>query len=73
MPRGEHLLDHAQAHRKAEVEPNGVADDFRREPEAGVAGKCELGHPARLPVPIRRAKPKLGKLTVPAELTERSD
>src|SRR4051794_23500287 len=31
----QHLLDHAQAEREAEVEPDGVADDLRPEPVAG--------------------------------------
>jgi hypothetical protein len=35
---GHHLFDHAQAERKAEVEPNGVADDFARKAIAGIAG-----------------------------------
>jgi hypothetical protein len=35
---GEHLLDYPQAQRKAEIEPDGVADELRREPVAGVQG-----------------------------------
>src|SRR3954454_11869281 len=33
---GQHLFHHAQAQRKAEVEPNGVADDLARKAIAGV-------------------------------------
>src|SRR3954464_5809661 len=35
---GQHLLDHAQAEREAEIKPNRVADDLGRKPVAGVAG-----------------------------------
>jgi hypothetical protein len=35
---GEDLVDMAQAERKSEVEPDGVADDLGREPMSGVAG-----------------------------------
>src|SRR3954447_20174361 len=62
---GEHLLDHAQAERETEVEPDRVADDLRREAMAGVAGAEGHGHPARLPVPVCHRKPALGNLTVP--------
>ena len=34
--RGQQLLDHPQAEREAEIEPDGVADDLRREPVAGI-------------------------------------
>src|SRR4051812_44741015 len=54
---GQHLLDHPQAEREAEVEPNGVADDLRREAMAGVAGAEGHGHPARLPVPVCHRNP----------------
>src|SRR3954471_7215098 len=33
---GQHLFDHAQAQRKAEVEPNGVADDLAWKAVTGV-------------------------------------
>jgi hypothetical protein len=33
----EHLLDHAQAQGKAEVQPDGVADDLGRKAVAGIA------------------------------------
>ena len=34
---GEHLLDHAQAQGKPEVEPDGMADQFNRKAVAGIA------------------------------------
>src|SRR3954454_913738 len=61
----QHLFDHAQAERKAEVEPHRVADDLAREAVAGVGGLgggCHAGH---LPVPAFPAKPR-PKLTVPS-------
>src|SRR3954452_24868950 len=63
---GQHLFHHAQAQRKAEVEPHGVADDLARKAVAGVGGlgcRCHAGH---LPVPALPAKP-YPKLTVPLE------
>src|SRR3954468_18823350 len=62
---GQHLFHHAQAQRKAEVEPHGVADDLAWKAVAGVGGlgcRCHAGH---LPVPALSAKPR-PKLTVPA-------
>src|SRR3954452_5083373 len=41
----------AQAERKSEVEPDGVADDLGREPMSGVAGGGGRRHPVRLPNP----------------------
>src|SRR3954471_7736800 len=61
---GQHLFDHAQAERKAEVQPHGVADDLAWKAVAGVGGLgcgCHAGH---LPVPAFPAKPR-PKLTVP--------
>src|SRR5215210_420161 len=66
----QHLLDHAQAQRKAEGEPHGVADDLARKAVAGVGGLgggCHAGH---LPVPAFPAKPR-PKLTVPFVLLGR--
>jgi hypothetical protein len=37
---GQHLLDHAQAQRETEIEPDHVADDRGREPVTGIAGRC---------------------------------
>src|SRR3982751_4020252 len=51
---GQHLFHHAQAQRKAEVEPNGVADDFARKAVAGVGGLgggCHAGHLPVLTLP----------------------
>ena len=50
--RGQHLLDHAQPERKAEIQPHGVADDLGWEPIAGVAGASGCPHPTRLLIPI---------------------
>src|SRR4051794_5847697 len=47
----QHLLDHAQAERKAEIQPNRVADDLGREAVAGIAGANGRRHPLRLPTP----------------------
>src|SRR5687768_6454632 len=65
---GEHLLDHAQAEREAEVEPDHVADDLGREAVAGVAGAGGRRHPARLSVLTPSRKPAGSNLTVPAPL-----
>jgi hypothetical protein len=46
--RGQHLLDHAQAEGKAEIQPNRMADDLGRKPVAGVAGEGRRCHPIRL-------------------------
>src|SRR5262249_18981507 len=53
---GQQLLDHAQPEREAEVQPDGVADDFGREPIPGVAGASGCRHPTRLLTPICRRK-----------------
>src|SRR4051794_14453315 len=63
----QHLLHHAQAQRKAEVEPHGVADDLAWKAVAGVGGLgggCHAGH---LPISASPAKPR-PKLTVPSDL-----
>src|SRR3954468_7557837 len=60
----QHLFHHAQAERKAEVEPNGVADDLARKAVAGVGGLGRGCHAGPLPVPAFPAKPR-HKLTVP--------
>ena len=46
--RGQHLIDHPQAQREAEIEPNCVADDLRREAIPGVTPARSYGHSARL-------------------------
>src|SRR4051812_552983 len=61
---GQHLFDHAQAERKAEVEPHGVADDLGWEAVASVGGLGGGCHAGPLPVPTSPAKPR-PKLTVP--------
>src|SRR3954464_1688587 len=66
----QHLFDHAQAQRKAEVEPNGVADDLARKAIAGVGGLGCGGHAGHLPVPALPAKPR-PKLTVPGRAPRR--
>src|SRR6201993_5408695 len=45
--RGQHLLDHAQAEGKAEIQPNRMADDLGRKPVAGVAGGNRCRHRVR--------------------------
>jgi hypothetical protein len=42
----EHLLDRAPTQREAKIQPDRVADDFRRKPLAGVDGTCALAHAA---------------------------
>src|SRR6185369_5805951 len=63
---GQQLLDHPQAEREAEVEPDRVADDLRREPVAGVGGRDRRRH-AR---PVAGSSParnlSRANLTVPA-------
>jgi hypothetical protein len=53
----EDLVHVAQAQGKAEVEPNGIADERSRKAVAGVAegGRCR--HPARLSTPTDWRKP----------------
>jgi hypothetical protein len=63
--RGQQFIDHPQAEREAEVEPNGMADDLGRETVAGVAGNGGRYHPARLPGSAPSHKPASPKLTVP--------
>src|SRR3954447_11582664 len=62
---GQHLFHHAQAQRKAEVEPNGVADDLAGKALVGVGGLGCGCHAGPLPVPTLSAKSR-PKLTVPA-------
>src|SRR3954453_20303720 len=53
---GQHLLDHAQAEREAEIQPDGVANDLGREAIAGIAGASWYRHLRQLPAlpPIRK-------------------
>jgi hypothetical protein len=55
----QHLLDHAEAEREAEVQPNRLADDLGREAIAGIEG---LGgwqaHSGRLLDQPRPTKPR---------------
>src|SRR4051794_7568094 len=60
----QHLLHHAKAQRKAEVEPDRVADDLGWKAIAGVGGLGAGCHAGHLPVPACPAKPR-PKLTVP--------
>src|SRR5215211_392544 len=62
----QHLFHHAQAQGKAEVEPNGVADDLAWKAVAGVGGLGCGCHAGPRPVPTFPAKPR-PKLTVPVE------
>src|SRR3954453_11890175 len=63
----QHLFHHAQAERKAEVQPHGVADDLAWKAVAGVGGLGCGCHARHLPVPAFPAKPR-PKLTVPQEV-----
>src|SRR4051794_30376406 len=61
----EDLIHHAKAQRKAEVEPDGVADDLGWKAVTGV-GRLGCGcHAGHLPVLTLSAKPR-PKLTVPS-------
>src|SRR3954453_13545419 len=62
---GQHLLDHAQAEREAEVQPNRVADDLGRKAVASVAGEGRRRHPVRLPALLPIRKRPATKLTAP--------
>jgi hypothetical protein len=62
---GQHLLDHAQAEREAEIQPNRVADDLGRKAVASVAGEGRRRHPVRLPALLPIRKRPAAKLTVP--------
>jgi hypothetical protein len=55
---GEDLINVAQAERKAEIEPDGEADDLSREAIAGVAGRGRRCHPVRLRDPACVGKPR---------------
>src|SRR3954468_6141227 len=69
--RGQQLLDHPQAEREAEVEPDGVADDLRREAVAGVGGPDRLRHARPVAgAPPARNLPR-ANLTVPVGWLER--
>ena len=54
---GQHLLDHTQAEREAEIQPDGVADDLGREAVAGIAGANGRRHPVWLPALFAIRKP----------------
>src|SRR4051794_35288390 len=65
MPRGQHLLNHAQAEREAKIEPHRVTNDLGREAIAGIAGANGRSHPLRLPALLPICKPARAKRTVP--------
>src|SRR3954465_2830239 len=54
--RGQHLLNHAQAEREAEVQPYRLADHLSGKAMTGIAGANGWRHPVRLPdlLPIRK-------------------
>jgi hypothetical protein len=59
---GRHILDHPQAQREAEVEPDGAADDLRRESVASVRGLGRWRHAgpdSRLPAGGQPNSPQL--------------
>jgi hypothetical protein len=51
------FVQHAQALREAEIQADGVTDDLGWKPMAGVAGRGEQRHPARLPHPVCTRNP----------------
>jgi hypothetical protein len=55
--RGQHLLDHAQAEREAEIQPDRVADDLGWKAMAGVLG-ASVRRAARLSFSPCRGKPR---------------
>src|ERR1700761_9645027 len=55
---GQDLIDVPQAERKAEIEPDGVADDLGWEAVTGIVGRGRRGHRVRL-----RNQADLGKAT----------
>ena len=48
----EHLLDHAKAQGKAKIQPNGIADHFRRKAMAAI-GRVTGGRLAAYPLQVR--------------------
>ena len=60
---GRHLLDHPQARREAETEPDGKDDDLRRIEMAGVEGGVIGRHSRKLPGPCEFGQS--AKLTMP--------
>src|SRR3954453_15668636 len=54
---GQHLLDHPQGEREAEVEPDRVADDLGREAVAGVGRSGGWRHPGPMAGPPACAQP----------------
>src|ERR671938_560870 len=50
--RGEDLIHMTQAQRKAEIEPDRMADDLRGEAMTGIAGAGGGSHPTRLREPV---------------------
>src|SRR3954453_17400013 len=62
---GQQLLDHPQAERETEIEPDGVADDLRREPVAGVGRRDRLRHARPVAGSAPARNPPRANLTVP--------
>src|SRR4051812_43574164 len=60
--RRQHLLDHAQAQREAEIEPHRIADEFSRIAIAGVKRISGRRHSARIPDHRQLAKPDAAQL-----------
>jgi hypothetical protein len=63
IPRCQQVLDHPQAERKAEIEPDSLLDDYGREPVAAINGSPRRDHRARR-AHIRR---HFVKLTAPTQ------
>ena len=64
---GQHLLDHSQAQREAEIQPDRVADDLGWKAVTGVSVRSEHRHTGRIPATARHGNPALAKLTVPSQ------
>ena len=52
---GQHLLDHSQAQREAEIEPDRMADDLGRKTVTGISVRSEHRHTATYPLPSAMA------------------
>ena len=49
---GQHLLDHKQAERKLELQPDGMADHFSREAVTGIVGMTVFFIPYIYLIPV---------------------
>jgi hypothetical protein len=70
MPGGQHLLDHSQAQREAEIQPDRVAVDLGWKAVTGVSVRGEHRHTGRIPAAARHGNPAIAKLTVPGHVRQ---